>query len=312
MKKFLSLTVLFTAILLLIAATADHLVTRKLHTLKTSPFANWNDIYQHNIQSDVLIMGSSRAYVQFNPAILDSILHINSYNLGSNGRRVDSQILKYRIYRQHNPKPKLILYEVHEGTMGISNNFDQIQFLPYLRDDDLWLGVHEQEGFRWDDRWIPCWRYRNYAKTVRDICKNKSQYTDNNRFCYKGFCDFDKKWNGTDYNKISTIRHQCDSQALALFDAFLADCQRENVRVVMVMAPYYIGATNKLADEAAMKKMFLQFAERYNVPLLDYTHTPICSDTTYFYNASHLNRYGSQLFTKQLAHDLDSLGLVAH
>lgn len=33
---------------------------------------------------------------------------------------------------------------------------------------------------------------------------------------------------------------------------------------------------------------------------------------TYFYNASHLNKNGSELFSIMLANDLDSLGIVSN
>ena len=94
MKKFLLHTLLFFALLWVLAFTADCIITSKLRKERTSPFAVWNDIYDHKIESDVLVMGSSRAYVQFNPAVIDTILGVNSYNLGMDGRRADSQIIR--------------------------------------------------------------------------------------------------------------------------------------------------------------------------------------------------------------------------
>ena len=90
MKKFLRQTLFFAFGLLLLAVAFDVLLTAKVLRSRTSPFATWNDLYQRNIEADVLVMGSSRAFVQFNPAIFDTVLHTNSYNLGMNGRAADS------------------------------------------------------------------------------------------------------------------------------------------------------------------------------------------------------------------------------
>ncbi|GHV09600.1 hypothetical protein FACS1894162_0470 [Bacteroidia bacterium] len=51
------------------------------------------------------------------------------------------------------------------------------------------------------------------------------------------------------------------------------------------------------------------FAEKYDIPFLDYTHDPICYDTTYFYNAMHLNKKGAELFSLKLANDIKEQNL---
>lgn len=309
MKKFLKLTALFFTILFLLALAIDAFITHRLHQLKSSPFANWNDIYQTDIQSDVVIMGSSRAYVQFSPRILDSLLGINCYNLGSNGRSVETQIAKYKVFRQHQQKPKLILYEVHAGTMKPSNNYDRIQFTPYLYDSYLWNLVHEKEGFGWADRFVPCWRYLDYQQTIRNIIFSKSFYTNPEQFLYKGFVSYDKKWDGTELAKRESITWGRDTACVRMFEEFLAQCKAENVQVVLIMAPYYIEATEKMEGMSDMRKMYEKLGQKYGFPLLDYTYDEISQDTAFFYNANHLNRKGTTLFCNKLARDLDSLGV---
>lgn len=59
-----------------------------------------------------------------------------------------------------------------------------------------------------------------------------------------------------------------------------------------------------------MLALYKGIADRHNCPFLDYTNDPICYDTLNFYNAMHLNAHGANLFSAELAHDLDSLGLI--
>ena len=59
-----------------------------------------------------------------------------------------------------------------------------------------------------------------------------------------------------------------------------------------------------------MMTMFQNIADRNNIPFLDYSNDPICYDTSYFYNAMHLNARGADIFTAKLAHDLDSLNII--
>ncbi|MBQ4356069.1 MAG: hypothetical protein II757_05345 [Bacteroidales bacterium] len=312
MKKFLQKLLLFSGILYLLALGVDMAMTYKIQHLETAPYANWNDIYcSDNLQHDMLIMGSSRAFVQFNPKILDSILQVDSYNLGCNGQGMDSELLKYDLYRRHaTAKPKYILYEVSPGTMYCGGRYEEFQYDPYVYDKYLWEQVRKRRNLSWADRFVPCWRYIKNMKIYRDIMVNKSYYTNHDNILYKGFIDHDKKWDGSRYKKVKEINYDKSPKAIRAFEDFLNGCQREGIQVVMVYAPYYIGATAKVKDVEGMHRMFDGIAERHNCKTLDYTHHPVCNDTCYFYNAIHLNRKGATLFSTQLAHDLDSLGIV--
>jgi hypothetical protein len=76
----------------------------------------------------------------------------------------------------------------------------------------------------------------------------------------------------------------------------------------MVYAPFYIGATRKMGPAAdTMFALYQSFADRYGCQILNYTYDNISYDTLNFYNASHLNRRGAELFSTKLAHDLKEL-----
>ena len=110
--------------------------------------------------------------------------------------------------------------------------------------------------------------------------------------------------------RIDTIIYSREPEAVAEVMHFLEECQREQIKVAFVVAPYYIGATRKIGDLDGWYGMISAIAEPFNVPILDYTYDSLSYDTAYFYNASHLNRVGAALFTQKLARDLDSLGLL--
>lgn len=55
---------------------------------------------------------------------------------------------------------------------------------------------------------------------------------------------------------------------------------------------------------------YREIADRYSIPILDYTYMSLCNDTTYFYNAMHLNKRGSNIFTDSLANDIKKLGIL--
>lgn len=308
MKKFLLQTLLFTIILLVMAVAFDVLLTTRALRLRTSPFATWNDLYQRNVDADFLVMGSSRAFVQFNPALIDTVLHTSSYNLGMNGRAADSQILKYKVFRHRgNRKPKLIVYEVSHGTMQKSNGYEREQFIPYLHDPYLWRLCHEQEGFSFADCVLPSWRFIGQRSLMHKILfpTVKSEY---DAPLYKGFRSYDRKWSGRGLRQQASVSYTHDTAIIRQFRDFLDECRRDSIQVVLVTSPFYIGGTRKMADSTGMHTMFMQIANDYGLPYLDYTYDELSYDTAYFYNTMHLNKTGADLFSRKVARDMDSLG----
>lgn len=307
MKKFLLKTLLFASILLVMAVAFDMLLTTKALRLRTSPFATWNDLYQRKIDADVLVMGSSRAFVQFNPVIIDTVLHTNSYNLGMNGRAADSQILKYKVFRHKgNSKPKLIIYEVSHGTMQKSNGYEREQFVPYLHDPYLWRLCHEQESFNLADCVLPSWRYIGQRTFIRNILF-PTEGSEYDTPLYKGFRSYDRKWSGSGLRQQASVSYTKDTAVIRQFRDFLAECRRDSIPVVLVTSPFYIGGTRKMADSTGMHAMFAQIANDFNIPYLDYTYDDLSYDTTYFYNTMHLNKIGADLFSQKVARDVDSV-----
>lgn len=307
MKKFLRQILIFAFILLLLATAFDLLLTVKAFRKTASPFATWNDIYRKNINADLLIMGSSRAYVQFNPAVFDSLLHTNSYNLGMNGRSADSQILKYKVFRrQGNTKPQLIVYEVSHLTMRKSNGYERFQFVPYLHDPYLWRLSRKQEEFALADCVLPSWRFLGQQELVKKLLSSSANSAYDLPL-YKGFRGYDKKWDGSGLRQQTSIPYEKDTAIIRQFRDFLSECRRDSISVLLVTSPFYIGGTEKMEDPAGMHNMFADLAADFDIPYLDYTYDKLSYDTTYFYNTMHLNSTGANLFSEKLAHDIDSL-----
>ena len=93
-------------------------------------------------------------------------------------------------------------------------------------------------------------------------------------------------------------------------DKNLNEVTHEGTKVIFVYAPVYYEVRDKMVNEKQMYEMYDTIAQRFTIPILDYNDIPMCYDTTNFYNGTHLNKVGAELFTIKLAHDIDSLGLL--
>ena len=298
--------------LLGLAVVTDVVISKNLQKSAWRMLIGWNEIYSGDLQSNVVIVGNSRAWVHYNPDVLDSILNINSYNLGMDGSAIDRQILKYDAYRRIYGNPKLIIQNIDIATMGMSSGYEREQFFPYFFDDSLRTAISEYEKISIFEQYLPAYRYSGYTKLIlvgigqrRELWGRDKEYD-----LTKGYFGMDKNWDGSALKKLTEVNYLQDSLALRLFDKYLEKVYSQNIRVVFVYAPLYIGAIEKIKNIEGIYQMYDSIARKYNVPIFDYTYDPISYDTTYFYNAMHLNKKGAELFSAKLARDIDSIGIL--
>jgi len=75
----------------------------------------------------------------------------------------------------------------------------------------------------------------------------------------------------------------------------------------MVFAPIFIGVTEKMDSVQLMFDTYQVYVEKFDCPVLNYTYDSLSYDTNYFYNVTHLNKKGAELFSTNLALDLKEL-----
>lgn len=309
MKSFLKILSVFIFLLLILAFSFDGIISKGLKKTDIRKYQAWNDIYASKINSDVLIVGSSRAWCQYDPRILDSITGLNFYNLGIDGSPINYQIIRYNTYRRFNPKPKYIVQNIDFSTLAVRNDgYEREQYFPYIADDSLINVVAKDKKITLFERYIPLVRYFGYREIVEDGFQSyfgKTVFFDGGM--YKGYRGNNLQWDGSRLSNIDTVFYSKDPIALKLFDEYLTMNNNENIKVILVYAPVYKDVTRKIYDLKGLNDMYENFAHKYGLKILDYTNDSICMDKTNFYNGTHLNKRGAEIFSGKLAKDLKTI-----
>ena len=68
--------------------------------------------------------------------------------------------------------------------------------------------------------------------------------------------------------------------------------------------------TAKITNQDEMYSLYQKYADKYDIPILEYTYMNMCYDTTYFIDALRLNKIRAELFSDSLANDILNLGLL--
>lgn len=285
----------------------DFIISFNLKNNDEIKYKIWDSLHKDSINADIIIMGSSRAWRQYNTHIIDSIQNVNSYNLGIDGSGFDRQILRYYTYERFNVKPNLIIQNIDflsfKGTFG----YQREQFFPYFIFDRKLISMYRNcEQFNVLELYIPCYRYIGYTKEIK---KSFGLYGEAIDTLYKGYRPLNMKYNGKELREMKNISFKYSDKLKKEFEDYCAYVKSNNINLCFVYAPVYIEATRKISNLTEMYNVYQTIATKYDIPILDYNFHTISYDSTNFYNATHLNKKGSILFSTELAHDLDSLGI---
>lgn len=313
--KVLKKIVFFFLPIALLAWPADLFISKNLQKSNwhvAGEYLVWTDIYNGNIDVDIAVYGSSRAWIHFNPEILEDSTGLKAYNFGMDGLNFLFQYFRHQQYLKFNHKPKYIIvsgdlffFEKEEGF------YNYVQTLPFmLNNPDYTVQKHLFSVYNALEYRIPLYRYMGKdAELIRTMIvalglENTPPYRIN------GHMGQDLEWTG-DFenakNKHQNIDVVVDSEIRSLFYKFLEECLQNNITPVIVYSPEYAGYRDFVTNREVIIDTFKRAAEKYDLVFLDYSEDFISYDRKYFYNATHLNKKGSELFTAKFSVDFRKL-----
>ncbi len=320
MTKFLRKTLVYAILIGLLGIGTDVLLSNLLRQTKEYPgeFEVMNDIYAGKAVCDVAVYGSSRAWNHVNPRILEDSLKLRFYNFGMNGQNFWLQHLRHREFLAHNAPPKYILMSLDMFSFQPKNElYNTMQFFPYmLWSESIRTYTKSYKGFNTADYYLPLVRYSGKRKALTAIFNNTlGPNRDNPNFRYKGFTGLDKPWTDDFDNakaELGMYQIAVDSSLVKLFDEFLNECERQDIKVILLYSPEYIKGQEFVSNRDSIFSLFESAARRHDLDFLDYSKDELCFSKELFFNVSHLNKKGADLFSMKLARDLKpTLGLDA-
>lgn len=307
MKKFIKQILLFLLPIILISYFADSYIStnlKKSNSFAEKEYSTWNAIIDGKINSDIVIYGSSRAWRHIDPTMISKNLNVSTYNLGIDGHNFWLQYLRHSLLLENNTRPKIIILSLDVFTLQKVNDlYNSDQFLPYmLWNDKIKNATISYEGFKSIDYVIPLLRYFGKGNAVQVAMKTKNKVER-----IKGYQGKDQQWN-TDFDKaknsMKKYEKELDSASIILFERFLNECISKDIELVFVYSPEYIEGQKFVRNRREIISFYKKISEKFNIPFYNYSNDAISYQKKYFYNASHLNKTGAELFTKKL---IDSL-----
>ncbi len=289
MKRFILHSLLFSLILSLLLCITDIRFSPLLF-----PDSVWYKIYHNKIDYEIAFFGSSRCQEYFDCSIIEQSIGHTCYNFGMPNAKIDISCLCLDYLLQHNQRPKYATLEVGYITLFNNSTLDHhyhIYPLMYLH-PSVYNYVKKYQGFDSKQIWIPLYRYSGYIGSIIKETISK----DNT---IKGFVPVHKYWKynvlGAHFNKSVPI----DSSRIKFLDRFVDLCVKNNIKLNFVYVPEHTNYKDFYNNKQEIVEYFQEYAKNKGIPFKDFSADSIFnSDTSYFYNIEHVNKYGAAKFTR--------------
>ncbi|AYL97515.1 hypothetical protein [Mucilaginibacter celer] len=271
----------------------------------------WYDLMNSRINADILIQGSSRARIHISPALLESEFGMPAYNLGMSGTAFGLENYRFNQYIKHNKKPKYIIQVVDVTTFTNADEVEFVQFIPYLN-KPLIEKFKGHFDYTLADLYVPLYKYRTaYGATtagIRNIFRT-SVADDGN---YKGFCSYNRPFSNKSLLALKKkypagLKTRIVDSIYREFVDFVAYCKKENITLILVWVPSLDQYQAHVRDANNMPGLYSSLARKYGFKYFDYSSSPICRDTSMFFDYYHMNTKGVNAFGKYLVEDLKSV-----
>lgn len=274
----------------------------------------WKEFYQlpEGDQLDILFLGSSHAYRGIDPSLIDSLLDIHSFNLGSSGQ---TPLTSYHILKNavHHVEPKMVVVDLY--------------FHAFLEENQLsnagnnWLEIKSSKA-KWSFLFNAFDLYEIAALTVLPIIRKKNNVryllrkyllgddhlNDAGTYQQQGYVRQDSRVSLAEleaeqfYNQLQLKKNWALQKHLEGLRKLVRFCRENGIEVRCISAPMPSISYQKIRDKQQIQQYLSTLTRELGVAYQDDTQNPNLGlqDDLHFYDDNHLNHAGVQRWNKAL------------
>jgi len=275
------------------------------------PIKRWKEFYsQPNNSVDLVFVGSSHCYRSLIPHVFDTILNVNSFNLGSSGQLVSTSyyIIEEMLRTQ---SPSTIIIELYYGNLkertnsnDVIHNFPQMQSCIKYK---MLQSVSIQNAMKM--ALLP----------LKTVAINKTQLLNLSReipdtttefyslYDHKGFvATYAEPSFKYEYNDSIVILKKLSKIQTNYFDKIVDLCKSQNINLIAVTQPIHPGYKCKTTNHDIIYKQIEELCQKKQIPYYDFNKI-IQLNPKYFYDKGHLLHKGSKSFSQAVANQAHQL-----
>lgn len=233
---------------------------------------------------DILFLGSSRSYRHYDPRIF-SRNGYSSFNLGSSAQTfIQTEVLVKRYLDSLNPR--YIIFDIYPGMFssdGVESSFDLISN-DYNNLDTFYLSLKLK-----NIKVINTWIYAFYKEYLFNSLDDREEDVKGvNKYISGGYVE--REITTSDVISRTKEKWNYNERQWKSFIAIVEHIKGTNSKLLIVHSPRQSGFEYEGADKLT------KYLESVNLPFYNYKGLEIINDSMHFYEASHMNQKGVNLY----------------
>ncbi len=264
---------------------------------------------------DYVVGGSSRVHNNFNTALFDSLTGLSGFNFGYGGSGLAQNYLTLYLFLKNGNNLKNYIQQLDD--IGLSKNafthpFSEYFFMHYLSRDSsvdqfYKMNVPLNKYYLW--RYIPTIKYlefNNYCR-LSNIISNKK--VDQNLLIDKGYAKLNIQHKDSFPAKLyPNVYSEYEIGTLNIYylNKIYNLCKEYKVNYVCYTSPVF--QKHYLSYKPAnLKKAVRNYIEGNGIKYLNFSLSKNYNNDSLFLDETHLNAFGTDIFTIQLADTLKDI-----
>ena len=280
----------------------EQLITYRLQNSFRATIQNdWHDLKNHN--SEILFIGGSSAMVEINPFEVSDKFGVKAEILSQDAQSIDLLWQKFQQYLAVNYPPKEIYILYNPITAGIGNNLLYLDhFKSYFFMDRYNIGkLKNKDGYHIYYKYLPLLAVGTQSLQFIFNFPTRNTYEKT-----RGYLPQHATWLGN--WKYPPDNIDFNLKGLDYIDSFVSICHKKNITCYFIYPPVSPASYRLLSKYKQFEnRLYLLHANQRN-----YNSNTLYNDSTLFYNHTHLNEKGVQVFMKQLLNDSTVFNTFRH
>ena len=287
-------------------------IKREIDKYQIHNTGRMQELLYNKTNYDVLFIGSSRTHLTINPAIIDSICHVNSYNAGIEGGNLFEFNMMLKAYLQNHPAPKwLVLTLDLHSFVADYKFFNYAQYFSYTKNKIIkdYLDHNGYNTLRL--RVFPFLELTDYDDNMKGyFVKGLMGYSEipEGDFQYKGYLSNTQNQVDTAAPVSAPVNVEIANSRKGCLVEIMNTCNTNHIKIIFTYAPEY---KHKIAEGISNNKevfdVMNDFAAEKNIPFFRHDSLNICNNPGLFANPGHLNRNGADIYSSILAEHLNKI-----
>jgi hypothetical protein len=305
---------LFCFLLVAILVIMEWVVDAGAEYSRYSHYYKINLIANHQADPAISCFGSSVGEVGLASRILEQKTGHTVYNFCLDGTRFMQYNGLIRELNEYSDNCALVVMaETFFSLSSVDRLTEVDRFIAHINNDNIYGSLHAiQPELSWKLRYVPFYKfivarhsyYKASALGLRSKLE-KAHWDDS----LKGYTPRNKEWEA-DQDYLNTIMEpipiEIDSAAVREYKKTLDALRKKGRKVLIIIPPIQENGLRLLPDLEAVRKT-LASMQGEGVYFRDFSRSDLSYDKKYFYNNSHVNATGAEIFSARLATTIDSI-----